>query len=81
MDALGLPFVLVCLIAWFGFVLLTARICGRNERLARAQRLAELQETQHPFASITSISEYMASQQARSNRALLAQRDRWSRGA
>lgn len=79
-DALGVPFALVCVIVWMGFVLVVARICGTNDRLAQGQReeLAERLETEHP---VTSISEYVAEQEARADRARFRHATRWGRSA
>lgn len=77
-DALGLPFVLGCLVVYFGFVLFVARFCGLGERKARRQREAERRELDGPMSS---VGDFVAHQRRRSDKAVLAQRERWGRSA
>lgn len=77
-DHLGVLFALAAFIAYMGFVLLVARICGTNDRLARRQREAEMLETDHPA---TSISAYVRDCQDRDKRARFRHSTRYGRSA
>ena len=78
LDHLGIFFGFGAIALWIGVVLLMARFCGRNERLAEAQRAAERMEVD---GSITSISEHMAERERRANRGRFRHHTRYGRSA
>ena len=78
LDHLGIFFGFGAIALWIGVLLLLARFCGRNERLAERQRAAERMEME---GSVLSISRYIAEQERRANRGRFRHHTRYGRSA